>query len=56
MNDTPLMPAELDHLVSLMREEGLCQRAHYKELYLPKAEIEGKNCPDSHLDALSTTF
>lgn len=36
------MAAELDHLVALMREEGLCQQAHYKELYLPKAEIEGQ--------------
>lgn len=33
--------AEMDHLVATLKQSGLCKTAHYKELYLPQAEIEG---------------
>ena len=34
--------AEMDHLVATLKQSGLCKTAHYKELYLPQAEIEGE--------------
>lgn len=34
--------AELEHLIATMKESGLCSTAHYKEMYLPQSEIDGK--------------
>ena len=33
--------AEMDNIVQTLLGRGLCNKVHYKELYLPREEIEG---------------
>lgn len=40
--DTMCMLAEMDTLIGTLKDAGLCKDVHYKELYIPQAELEGK--------------
>ena len=33
--------AEMDNLIGSLKDAGLCKDVHYKELYIPQAELEG---------------
>ena len=33
--------AEMSHIVKTLKDRGLCSSVHYKEMYLPKEEIDG---------------
>ena len=33
--------AEMDTLIGTLKDAGLCKDVHYKELYIPQAELEG---------------
>ena len=37
-----LHAAEMDHLIGTLKDGGLCKDVHYKELYIPQAELEGR--------------
>ena len=32
----------MDNLIGSLKDAGLCKDVHYKELYIPQAELEGK--------------
>jgi len=34
--------AEMDNLIGSLKDAGLCKDVHYKELYIPQAELEGE--------------
>ncbi|KAL3132707.1 hypothetical protein ABBQ32_009214 [Trebouxia sp. C0010 RCD-2024] len=34
---------EMDHLIGTLKDAGLCKDVHYKELYIPQAELEELN-------------
>lgn len=36
-----VLAAEMDHLIGTLKDAGLCKDVHYKELYIPQAELEG---------------
>ena len=36
-----VLAAEMDHLIGTLKDGGLCKDVHYKELYIPQAELEG---------------
>ena len=36
-----MLAAEMDHLIGTLKDAGLCKDVHYKELYIPQAELEG---------------
>lgn len=36
------MVAEMDHLVSTLKGEGLCKAVHYKEMYIAQEVVEGE--------------
>ena len=40
--DNALHAAEMDHLIGTLKDAGLCKDVHYKELYIPQAELEGR--------------
>lgn len=31
----------MDNLIGSLKDAGLCKDVHYKELYIPQAELEG---------------
>lgn len=31
----------MDRLIGTLKDAGLCKDVHYKELYIPQAELEG---------------
>lgn len=31
----------MEHLIGTLKDAGLCKDVHYKELYIPQAELEG---------------
>ena len=35
----------MEHIVKTLQEFGLCSAVHYKEKYIPEAEIEGGAFP-----------
>jgi len=37
-----LLHAEMDNLIGSLKDAGLCKDVHYKELYIPQAELEGE--------------
>ena len=37
--------AEMDNLIGSLKDAGLCKDVHYKELYIPQAELEGNVKP-----------
>ena len=39
--DQHCLAAEMDNIVQTLLGRGLCNKVHYKELYLPREEIEG---------------
>ena len=32
----------MDNLIGSLKDAGLCKDVHYKELYIPQAELEGE--------------
>ena len=43
--------AEMDNLIGSLKDAGLCKDVHYKELYIPQAELEGWFLETLSLDA-----
>lgn len=40
--------ADMAHIVKTLREFGLCSAVHYKEMYIPEAEIQGAPAAARH--------
>ena len=32
----------MDHIIETLKDFGLCNEVHYKELYVPQAELDGE--------------
>ncbi len=46
--DVCQLNAEMDNLIGSLKDAGLCKDVHYKELYIPQAELEGNCHPLPH--------
>lgn len=52
-----VLAAEMDHLIGTLKDAGLCKDVHYKELYIPQAELEGANAASiDHMYKLCRTL